>query len=406
MTNRPDRRFAIRPLRDFLHTEAIGGVLLLVAAVVALLWANLPGRETYHEVWSTVWSIGAGGHRLEWDLHHWVNEALMTLFFLVVGLEIKRELTTGHLAQKSDAVLPALAALGGMALPALIFVAIADAPHRHGWGIPMATDIALAVGVVSLLGSRVPRGLRVFLLALAIVDDIGAVIVIAVFYGSGTQFGWLAAAVGIVGLAALLVRLRFHWLWVYGILLIVGWYFLVKAGVHPTLMGVAFGLLAPAVPLGARRRGPDGPITVVDWLEHRLHGWVSYAVVPLFALANAGVAIGADPLRSAVSSRLGLGIALGLIAGKAVGITLVTLAAVRIGIGRLPAGTSVRTLFGVSLIAGIGFTVSLFVAELAVTSREDVGTAKLAVLLASLVAAVLGVLVLRRAQPSVAAPEL
>lgn len=406
MTNRPDRRFAIRPLRDFLHTEAIGGVLLVVAAIVALLWANLPGRETYHEVWSTVWSIGTGGHRLEWDLHHWVNEALMTLFFLVVGLEIKRELTTGHLSRRSDAVLPALAALGGMALPALIFVAIVDAPHRNAWGIPMATDIALAVGVVSLLGSRVPRGLRVFLLALAIVDDIGAVVVIAVFYGSGTRFGWLVAAVGIVVLAAALVRLRFHWLWVYGVLLLVGWYFLVKAGVHPTLMGVAFGLLAPAVPLGNRRVGPDGPITVIDWLEHRLHGWVSYAVVPLFALANAGVAIGTEPLRSAVSSRLGLGIALGLIAGKAVGITAVTLAAVRLGVGRLPSGTTTKSLFGVAVLAGIGFTVSLFVAELAITSPDDVGTAKLAVLLASVLAAALGVLVLRRGEPSVASPEL
>jgi len=396
----------IRPLRDFLHTEALGGAILVLAAIVALIWANVPVRESYEHLWSTVWSIGGGAHRLEWDLHHWVNEALMTLFFLLVGLEIKRELTTGHLAERSAAVLPALAALGGMAVPALIFSLVADSSHRHGWGIPMATDIALAVGVVSLLGNRVPRGLRVFLLALAVVDDVGAVVVIAVFYGSGTRFGWLAAAIGVVVLAVVLVRLRFHWLWVYGLLLLVGWYFLVKAGVHPTLMGVAFGLIAPSIPLGERRIGPDGPITVVDWLEHRLHGWVSYGVVPLFALANAGVAIGVQPLRSAVSSRLGLGIILGLVVGKAVGITLVTLFAVRLGVGRLPAGATTRSLIGVSTVAGIGFTVSLFVTELAVVSTASRGTAKLAVLLASLVAAALGALLLRSNRESGPAPQL
>ena len=396
----------IRPLRDFLHTEALGGAILVLAAIVALIWANVPVRESYEHLWSTVWSFGGGSHRLEWDLHHWVNEALMTLFFLLVGLEIKRELTTGHLAERSAALLPALAALGGMAAPALIFSLVADSSHRHGWGIPMATDIALAVGVVSLLGKRVPKGLRVFLLALAVVDDIGAVVVIAVFYGSGTQFGWLAAAIGVVVLAVVLVRLRFHWLWVYGLLLLVGCYFLVKAGVHPTLMGVAFGLIAPSIPLGERRIGPDGPITVVDWLEHRLHGWVSYVVVPLFALANAGVAIGVQPLRSAVSSRLGLGIILGLVVGKAAGITLVTLLAVRLGVGRLPGGTTTRSLLGVSVVAGIGFTVSLFVAELAITSSASRGTAKLAALLASLVAAVLGVLLLRSNSESGTAPQL
>ena len=406
MASRPGRPRAIRPLRDFLHTEALGGALLLLAAVAALVWVNTPWRDSYESLWSTVWSIGGGSHRLDWDLHHWVNEALMTLFFLLVGLEIKRELTTGHLADRSAAVLPALAALGGMLVPAVLFSVIADAPHRSAWGIPMATDIALAVGVVALLGRRVPPGLRVFLLALAVVDDVGAVLVIAIFYGKGTSLGWLGAACAIVACAIVLVRMRFHWLWVYGVLLLFGWYFLVKAGVHPTLMGVAFGLIAPSFPLGERRHNAEGTITVVDWLEHRLHGWVSYAIVPVFALANAGVPVGIEPIRSAVSSRLGLAVIVGLVVGKMLGITLVTFGAVRLGIGRLPAGTTTRSLVGISLVAGIGFTVSIFVSELAIESPVALGTAKLSVLIASLLAAVLGVLLLRRSGGSGAPPKL
>jgi len=424
----------IRPLRDFLRTESAGGALLVAAAIVALIWANSPWKAGYEALWSTVASIDIGGHGLSLDLRGWVNDGLMTLFFFVVGLEIKRELTSGHLADRRAAMLPALAAVGGMVAPALVYLAIAGRDSPRGWGIPMATDIALAIGVASLLGDRVPSGLRTFLLALAIVDDIGAILVIAIFYSDGTDFAWLAIA--FVAVAAVLVakRCRVPFVGVYALLGVIGWFALHEAGVHPTLMGVAMGLIAPSVPF-LRSELVDAEeladvssveavnttvttarhsVSVVEWLEFRLHGWVSYAVVPVFALANAGVPVGADALGDALTSPLGVGIIAGLVVGKLVGIVGVTMLAVRLGWGRLPDGATNRSLVGVALLAGIGFTVALFVAELAVGPRspggEAVGssplaTAKLAVLLASVLAAGLGVAVLWGARRSAPTPE-
>lgn len=416
-----------RPVRDFLHTEAAGGVLLVAAAVIGLIWANSPWGESYARLFHTAISISVGSHTLDWSLQDWINDGLMTLFFLLVALEIKRELTTGHLADRSAAALPALAAIGGMVVPALLYLAIAGQHAPRGWGIPVATDIALAMGVVALLGSRVVPGLRLFLLTVAVVDDIGAILVIAVFYSSGIEFAYLGLAVATI--AAIVVArnrgVRSHWLYVT--LGIVGWYAFYKAGIHPTLIGVVLGLLTPAVPFRPAERvdveelADLSPVkaaqrtvaiaressSVVEWLEYRLHGWVSFLIVPLFALANTGVMVSPDTLLDAVTSPLGLGIIVGLVVGKVVGIVGVTLIAVRLGVGALPEGATRRALVGVGFIAGIGFTVALFVAELAIEDPSDVPTATLAVLIGSVVAGVVGVLVLltgRRPADSAAAP--
>ena len=404
----------VRPVRDFLHTEAAGGVLLVAAAVIGLIWANSPWVESYAQLFHTEISISVGSHAFDWTLQHWINDGLMTLFFLLVGLEIKRELTTGHLADRRAAALPGLAAIGGMAVPALLYLAIAGQDTPRGWGIPMATDIALAMGVVALLGSRVVPGLRLFLLALAIVDDIGAILVIAVFYSGGIEFAYLGLAVATIAAIVVARNRGVRWHWLYVTLGIVGWYAFYKAGIHPTLIGVVLGLLAPAVPFrpaelvdveeladvssveAAQRTVAIAreSISVVEWLEYRLHGWVSFLIVPLFAMANIGVTISRDTLHDAVTSPLGLGIIVGLVVGKVVGVVGVTLIAVRLGVGALPEGATRRALVGVGFIAGIGFTVALFVAELAIEDPSDVPTATLAVLIGSVLAGVVGVLVL------------
>jgi NhaA family Na+:H+ antiporter len=404
----------IRPLRDFLHTEAAGGALLAVAAAAALIWANT-APHSYDRVWNLVLSIQLGTREFSWDLRHWVNDGLMTLFFFMVGLEIKRELTSGHLADRRSAALPALAAVGGMAVPALLYLAIAGGVEPDGWGIPVATDIALAIGVAATLGRRVPAGMRTFLLALAIVDDIGAITIIAVFYSEGVEVGWLLVSVGCVAAVVAIKRIGVTWHIVYVLIGMVGWYGLTKAGVHPTLMGVSMGLLAPSIPLvrpeladaeeladvstveAARTtaRIARQSISVVEWLEHELHPWVSYAIVPMFALANAGVPVGWEPLSDAVTSRFGAGIIVGLVVGKLVGVVGTSWLAIRLGVGKLPESTPPRVLVGTGALAGIGFTVALFVSELAVEG-ERLATAKLAVLVASALAATLGAAILWR----------
>ena len=392
MTRRRSPRRAARALREFLHTEAAGGAVVVVAVVAALVWANGPWHHSYHQVWTWKVPLGLDRLHLDWTLEEWVNDALMAVFFFVVGVEIKRELTTGHLRDRRAALVPAVAALGGMVVPALLFGLIADAQHRHGWGIPMATDIALAVGMVALLGDRVPRGLRVFLLALAVADDIGAIVVIAVFYGGSTRWAWLGLAIATVIAAAIGVRLRLRPAEIYALLAVFGWYALVRSGVHPTLMGVAFGLVAP--------------VSALEHLEHMWHRWSSWLIVPVFALANSGVELGVHAARSAFTSRLGVGIIVGLVAGKAVGITVVTALVVRLGWGPLPDGATWRSLLGVSLFAGIGFTVALFVSVLAFPGSESLETAKLAVLLGSCLAALAGALVLGSGRRRGAAPQV
>ncbi|MEY4174647.1 MAG: Na+/H+ antiporter NhaA, partial [Actinomycetota bacterium] len=247
LRNRSIRR-SLRPLRDFLHTESAGGALLVVAAVVALVWANSPWRHGYDSLWHTEIGIEVGGHALRMSLQHWLNDGLMTVFFLVVGLEIKRELTSGHLAGLRAATLPIAAAVGGMVLPALLYVAIAGRTAAQGWGVPMATDIALAVGVLALAGTGAPAGLRAFLLGLAVVDDIGAIIVIAVFYSSGVEAGWLLLAAVAVGSTLVLRKLGVYQTWVYVLVGAVVWFAMHEGGIHPTLAGVLMGLLAPTSP--------------------------------------------------------------------------------------------------------------------------------------------------------------
>ncbi|MDQ4096122.1 MAG: Na+/H+ antiporter NhaA, partial [Actinomycetota bacterium] len=295
--------------RRFLATEASGGLLLLGATIVALVWANSPWRDAYDSLWHVELTLGSPPWGISQHLQHWINDALMTLFFFLIGLEIKRELVSGELREPRVAAVPALAALGGMIVPALLFLVVAgDGEARSGWAIAMATDIAFALGVLAVLGPRVPQGLKVFLLTLAIVDDIGAILVIALFYSGGIGISWLgAAAAGLLGVYAM-KRLGVARPLAYLPIGAAVWYATFRAGVHPTIAGVALGLLTPA--------GDADESGVIDDLEHRLHPWSSYVVVPLFALANAGVSLGGDALAAAFRSRLTLAIVVGLVVGK------------------------------------------------------------------------------------------
>lgn len=425
-----------------LEAEAAGGAVMLAAAVVALLWANSPWSASYHDLWATPLQVELGDliHLDHLSLQSWVNDALMTIFFLLVGLEIKREVVHGELQDVRTVALPIVAALGGMVVPAGIFWAFTQGDAGgDGWGIPMATDIAFAVGVVTLVGKRVPLAAKIFLLTLAVADDIGAIVVIAVFYTGDLSFGWLLAA--LVGLVVILGLRRgdVQSLTPY---LVVGafiWLALLESGVHATLAGVALGLLTPAWPFRSPRHFPrdgrrlldrieaayyDRVVTQTEFeenevliaevarlamystspmerLESRLAPWVSYVIVPVFALANAGVTISGDTLSGLLEDPVVLGVALGLVVGKTVGVSAATYLAVKTGLGRLPEGTSWRHVVGLATCAGVGFTVALFVASLSYEDSALADSAKIGILLGSLVAGVLGYLLLRLApEPS------
>jgi NhaA family Na+:H+ antiporter len=378
----------VRPLLTFLRTETAGGLLLLVAAVVALIVVNSPLGDSYEKLLRTDLGLTLGGLDVGGDVRHWVNDVLMTIFFFVVGLEIKRELVDGELASPRKAALPAIAAVGGMIVPALIYVALnAGGAGAQGWGIPMATDIAFAVGVLALLGPRVPAGLKVFLLSLAIVDDVGAITVIAIFYTNDLSLGWLflagLAILGILGLRVLNVKS-------VTIYLIAGlglWLATLGAGIHVTIAGVLLGLSLPT-----SVEGTDDPAAVR--LERILHPWTSFVIVPLFAFVNAGVLLTSDVLADAFSSDIAWGIVLGLIVGKIVGITGTSWVALRLRIAEPVEGMDGRHLVGVSALAGIGFTVSIFITGLAFDDPASVGAAKIGILSASLAAGILGSIVL------------
>ncbi|MGI9022752.1 MAG: Na+/H+ antiporter NhaA [Acidimicrobiales bacterium] len=415
----PGRRLP-RVLRQFLETEAAGGIVLLVAALVALAWANSPWSASYQDLWGTDISIRLGRFVLEEDLQHWVNDGLMAVFFFVVGLEIKRELVQGELRDPRTAAMPAIAAAGGMAVPALLFLLVTSgSPGSGGWGIPMATDIAFAIGVVGLLGTRVPTSLKLFLLTLAIVDDIGAIVVIAVFYSADLQLGFLAMAVGLVAVMIGLRRAGVVWLAPYVLLGIGVWLATQVSGVHATIAGVVLGLLAPAralTPAAVARHwagdladepGPEEldamtrlvktSVSPAERLEHLLHPWTSFLVIPLFALANAGVAIRGESFDAPGAATVTIGVMLGLVVGKIVGITAAAWLTVRSGLGRLPDGATWPMVAGIAAVAGIGFTVSLFMSELALDSPALQDAAKIGVLGASALAAAVGTLVLWRA---------
>ncbi|MDQ3641660.1 MAG: Na+/H+ antiporter NhaA [Actinomycetota bacterium] len=415
----PGRRLP-KSVREFLETEASGGILLLAAALVALVWANSPWRASYESLWHTDITVNFGRYVLQGDLHHWVNDALMVIFFFVVGLEIKRELVEGKLRDPRTAAMPAIAALGGMVVPAAFYILVtAGGDGSRGWGIPMATDIAFAVGVVALLGQRVPASLKLFLLTLAIVDDIGAIIVIGAFYSTGIQPQFFAAAAGLIVVIVVLQRAGVVWLAPYILLGAALWLVTYASGVHATIAGVVLGLLTPArnmVPTMVARQWAadldDEPTadeldamtrlarhsqSPAERIAHVLHPWSSFLIVPVFALANAGVQIKADSFDGPGAAAVTGGVMLGLVAGKTLGITGAAWLATRLGIARLPEGANWGMMAGIACIAGIGFTVSLFVAELAFEGGALRDAAKVGVLAASLLAAIIGAITLRRA---------
>jgi len=430
--NTPLARNLARPMVRFLAQETASGILLLVATAAALIWANLPGElgETYHHFWETHFQLQIGA----WDvfdkpLEAVVNDALMVLFFFVVGLEIKSELVVGDLSDPRVAALPAIAALGGMVVPAGLYLLVTFGGEGvDGWGVPMATDIAFAVGVLALLGPSIPQRLKLFLLTLAIVDDIGAILVIAAFYTRGLRFDWLALAVGLVVMIVLLKRFRVWFTPVYVIIGIVVWYATFKSGVHATIAGVALGLLAPARPLLGERAfetvedvlsgdtaDPEAlrnakwkireSVAITSRLTQLVSPWTSFVIIPVFALANAGIPLSGDSFSAVTSSQVTIGIIAGLVIGKPLGVTLATWLAVRFNLAELPGGLNMRHVLGGGAVAGIGFTVALFIARLAFVDGEGHSSALLdeaiiGILIASLLATILGWLILRGANPT------
>ena len=371
---------------EFVAVEALGGIVLLFAAACALVWANSPWSDSYTDLWSSDLTLGVGGAAITEDLRHWVNDGLMTVFFFVVALEIKRELVTGELRDPRKASLPVLAAVGGMVVPALLYVALnANGGDLDGWAVPMATDLAFALGAVALFSSRLPGGLKLFLLTLAIVDDVGAIIVIAVFYSSGVDPAWLAGALGALATMLVMRALRVRHPLFYVLPGALVWLCTLESGVHATMAGVALGLLAPTGEFHGR--------PVIDQLERWLHPWSSFLIVPLFAIANAGVSLGGGAVADSFASRITLGIFAGLVVGKLVGIVGATSLALRFRVGRLPEGMDVRHVVGVGALGGIGFTVSLFVADLTFAG-ERLAETKIGILAASAVAAALGTVIL------------
>lgn len=422
------------PIQEFLHQQASGGILLIIATVIALAWANSPFAESYHHLWHTYVNIDIGGVGLNYSLHHWINDGLMVIFFFVVGLEIKRELLVGELSSAKKAALPIAAALGGMIFPALIYTIFnLGSESASGWGIPMATDIAFVVGILALLGNRVPLSLKIFILALAIVDDLGAVLVIAIFYTSNISLTSLMIAGGLIILLIAMNRLGVRNLLVYTLVGVALWLAFLKSGVHATVAGV---LLAFTIPVSSRintkkfksetenlikefdNAGEHGEdvltnserLSIVDKIEnncekiltplqrfeHGLHPWVSFFIMPVFALANAGVTIGSG-LTSALIHPVSIGIILGLFLGKQIGIFGFSYLAVKLKLASEPEGVSWKKIYAAAILAGIGFTMSLFIANLAFTSPELLDTAKVGILSGSLISGIVGFIILKSA---------
>ena len=422
----------LAPFREFARTSASGGVLLMAAAVVALIWANSPLADAYTELRATKVSIVVGDATFSESLLHLVNDGLMAIFFLVVGLEIKREVLVGELASRRRATLPIAAAVGGAVVPAVIFLAISGGGTAgRGWGVPMATDIAFALGVLALLGSRAPVGLRVFVAALAIVDDLLAVVVIALFYTADLSLPALAAAGGLLATLVAANRIGVRRPLVYALLGVALWIAVFASGIHATVSGVLLALTIPATTRldsdayvdqarhliadfeGRTVGGEDASTSehhAALWeleaateraqapmlrIEHALHPWVAFLIVPLFALANAGVRLDVD-LGSTLQQPIPLGVILGLVIGKQLGITLGAAAVVRAGLASLPAGVRWRHVYGAAWLGGIGFTMSLFIAGLAYgEGAAELDLAKVGILAASLIAGAGGLVILR-----------
>lgn len=423
--NNPLARYVAHPVRRFSHIEAASGVMMLLATIGALVWANSPWASSYEAFWHTPveftigsFHLGVPGHHL--DLQAFVNDGLMAVFFFVVGIEIKRELVDGDLRDPRAAALPAIAALGGMIVPAGIFLLINQGTDASsGWGIPMATDIAFAVGLVSLLGNRIDRRLKVFLLSLAIVDDLGAIVVIALFYTETIGWNWFGAAAAVLTVVVALRAMRVWYVPLYVALGVLLWVCMLKSGVHATVAGVLMGFVAPAKPLQSKAdaarwvrwlRDKDEELFAVDIqhaafhlresysvaerMEAAFHPFAAFMIVPIFAFANAGIPLGGGALADAATSRVTWGVALGLVVGKAVGIALFTLVAARTPVASLPHGVTSGQIIGVSMVGGVGFTVSLFVTGLAFEVPRLAADSKIGILAGSSVAAIVGLGVL------------
>jgi NhaA family Na+:H+ antiporter len=381
------------PLR-FISVEAVSGIVLLIAAALALLWANSPWAASYVALWHLPLSFGIARYLPAHDLHFWVNDGLMTVFFLVVGLEIRREMHDGSLSDPRVATLPIIAAVGGVLVPALVYVAINHSPDtRAGWAIPTATDIAFAVGILSLCGKGVPSALRMLLLTLAIIDDIAAILVIAFFYSSGIDYTGLVIVAAAVALVVLMQRLGIRSPLFYVLPGALAWFGMLRAGMHPTLAGVILGLLTPATANFGRHRCVDPTaLAPVQQVESWLHPWVAYGIMPLFALANAGVSLGGVNLAAGKPLSVAAGIVAGLVLGKPVGIVLAALVAVSLKLCTLPEGVSWRHMVVLGLLGGIGFTMAIFISNLAFEGSALLASAKFAVLVASGAAAALGLI--------------
>jgi NhaA family Na+:H+ antiporter len=395
---------ALWPLR-FISVEAASGVVLLLAAAIALGWANSPLGRSYEALWHLKLSFGIAHYLPAYDLHFWVNDGLMTVFFLVVGLEIRREMYDGSLSDPKVAVLPIIAAVGGVLVPALLYVLLnTDPDTRGGWAIPTATDIAFAVGILSLVGKGVPSALRMLLLTLAIIDDIAAILVIAFFYSSGIAWAGLGIVAAGIVLVFLMQRLGIRHALAYVIPGAIAWYGMLSAGMHPTLAGVILGLLAPATANYGRIKCIDPTaIAPVQQVEGMLHPWVAFGIMPLFALANAGVSLAGLNLSAGAPLAVAAGIVAGLVIGKPVGIVLAARAAVGLKLCELPEGVKWRHTVLLGVLGGIGFTMSIFISNLAFNDPALLSAAKFAVLIASGLAAILG-LTLGRWQPARAEP--
>lgn len=415
---------ALHIVERFLHIEAMSGVVLFFAAAAALVWANSSFHENYDALWHTPLSISLGRYTLSWNLHFWVNDVLMILFFLVAGMEIRREIYEGALSDFRQAALPVIAALGGVCLPAVIYLLLnADPARDHGWAIPTATDIAFAIGILALLGKSIPGNIRIVLLSLAIIDDVIAVIIIALFYSASFDLSGLAVAISGIGLVLLMQWLGLASVWLYVVPAVVLWFGLLKTGVHPSLAGVILGLLTPVLPARSKilpvdriikavkiirqqpesggrqviaralrdiRKGERDLIPPVTRVQMALHPWVAFIIMPVFAFANAGVRFGDVSFSADGSAFILAGVALGLVAGKPVGILLASFIAVKSGICRLPPHVSWAGMVLIGILGGIGFTMAVFVAMLAFDDAGQLSVAKTGVLLGSAISAVLG----------------
>lgn len=387
----------IAPLRDFLHRESSSGTLILIASALGLLAANSGLADNYFAFLDLKFQIGPSSLELEFTILKSINYLLMSLFFFVVGLEIKRELTSGHLASFKAAAAPLFAAIGGMSLPAIIYLAIAGGVEPNGWAVPVATDIALAVGLLALVGSSAIASLRSFLLALAVIDDIGAILIIALVYSTGVNLSW-----GLAGLLTIFAILGFRKLGsqsalVYLPLALSLWYCAYRFGIHPTIAGVILGLLTPNI---VRTKSnltdsEDGSVSVIEYLEHKFHPISSYVIVPIFAFANTGVEISSQSINSALNSVIAWGIFLGLVIGKPLGVLLATMAARKIKIAEYPQGARNLDLIATGSAAGIGFTVAIFIARLAFDSPEIVNLAIFTVIMGSVVSALISLLIFK-----------